>query len=205
MRKRTGWIGALAVLSLLALSGCREHPKLQMNQAAGSIEQQLDRRDVDVNGDADRAKLSGYNDTNNPQPNPRSVSPAHGAGTNLTHGRYSGNAEADRVAQLALNIPYVRSSAAVASGRVILVGVGLARTPAPRGFPQPDFAHIQKEIRRRILTQAPEFRYVYVTRDPQQVREINRIADGLRSGQPLSAYQDRIAALMRQMQPVPWG
>ncbi|MCL6515852.1 YhcN/YlaJ family sporulation lipoprotein [Alicyclobacillus sp.] len=205
MRTRTGWLGALAVLGVLSLAGCREHPPLQMNQAGGSVEQQFDRREVDVDGDGDRAKLSGYNDTNNPQPDPRSVSPAHGAGTTLTHGRYAGNAEADRVAQLALNIPHVRSAAAVAAGRVILIGVDLARAAAMAEGGGPDFNHIQREIRRRVLTQAPEFRYVYVTRDPAQVREINRIADGLRSGQPLSAYRDRMAALMRQMQPVPWS
>ncbi|MCL6637102.1 MAG: YhcN/YlaJ family sporulation lipoprotein [Alicyclobacillus sp.] len=204
MRTRR-WRLCAAALSLLAVTGCREHPGLTMNQAAGSVEQQLDARHVDVDGDADRARLSGYNGVNNPQPNPVSVPPGHAAGTQLTDGRYSGNGEADRVAQLALNIPHVSHAAAVASGRVVLIGVGLAKVPRT-GADQPvNFAQIQREIRRRVLTQAPEFRYVYITANPQQVTEINRIADGLRSGQPLSAYQPRIAALMRQLQPVPWS
>lgn len=198
MRNRS-WLFLMAAgMMVLSTTGCNEHPKLQSNQAAGSVEQQFDTRHVDGDGDGDRAKLSGYNNINNPPVDLRTVPPAHAAGTKLTHGMYSGNGYADTIARLTLSIPGVTHAAAVTSGQVVLVGIGVSQ----KG--NPNIQHINQEIRRRLLTQAPEFRFVYVTAHPQQVTAINQIADGLRSGQPLSTFTQRIANLTRTMNPVPY-
>lgn len=198
MRNRS-WLFLItaSVLVVSTATGCNEHTKLQANQAAGSVEQQFDTRQADVDGDGDRARLSGFNNMNNPPVDLRAVPPAHTGGTVLTDERWSGNGYADTVAKLALSIPDVTSAAAVASGRVVLVGLGVSQ----KG--RPDLEKIKQEVRRRLITQAPEFRYVYVTSDPQQVTNINQIADGIRGGQPPSMYKSRIAALMTNLHPVP--
>jgi hypothetical protein len=194
---------ALSVaLSLVALTaGCVRGGRtgdIGVNRAGASIEQQFDTRRVDVSGDADRARLSGHNNLNNPPVDLKAVPPAWSGGTAINQGRWSGNALGDRVAQLTLSVPHVASSVAVPSGRVVLVGVGLSRSG------NPNVGAIKTEIRRRLLVQAPIFRYVYVTTDPRQVTQLNQIADGLRQGNPISRYHPQMEALMRTMQPVPW-
>ncbi|MCL6547692.1 MAG: YhcN/YlaJ family sporulation lipoprotein [Alicyclobacillus sp.] len=197
----SAWLAAPAAAVLvgsLAACGTPLNRPPMVNQTGGAaVEAQYDTHRVDVDGDGDRARLSGKNDVNNPPWDLRSQPPAHSAGTALTHGRYSGNAYADTVARLALSVPGVASSVAVASGRVIIVGVGLKHADAH------NLRDVQREIRRRVLVHAPDFRYVYVTANHAQVTELNRIADGLRSGVPLSHYLPRIRSLMRTMAPVP--
>ncbi len=140
----------------------------------------------------------GHNPFNNPPVNVQAVPQAWAGGREPNQSRWSGNALGDRVAQLALSVPYVASSVAVPSGRVVLVGVDLSRSG------NPNINAVKTEIRRRLLIQAPIFRYVYVTTDPRQVAQLNHIADGLRQGHPISHYHLQMEALKRAMQPVPW-
>lgn len=192
----------LSVLGLLVgpLSACGlKNATAPPNQIGGAVEQQFDTRAADVDGDGDRSLLSGHNDLNNPPVDLRSLTRAHPGSPLVMAGRYAGNSYADQVAQLTLSVPTVTYAAAVASGRVMLIGLGLRRN-------QPvSLDWIQREVRRRVLTRAPDFRYVYVTAQPRQVTEIVQIGDGLRNGQPMSMFTHRIHAIMRTLRPVPYN
>ncbi|MBX5436134.1 MAG: YhcN/YlaJ family sporulation lipoprotein [Alicyclobacillaceae bacterium] len=194
------WVAVPAAVLVASLGACGSplnRPAIVNQTGGAAVEAQYDTHRVDVDGDGDRARLSGRNHVNNPPWDLRSQPPAHSAGTALTHGRYAGNGYADTIARLALSVPGVVSSVAVTSGRVVIVGVGIRHADAH------NFRAIQREIRRRVLVNAPDLRYVYVTADHMQVTELNRIADGLRAGIPLDHYKPRIRNLMRTMAPVP--
>jgi len=196
----------LTAALFVSLSGCGKDQALVGNQVGGSVEQQFDTQKVDVNGDGDRARLSGANGLNNPPVRIDALPQGHAAAPSLREGRYAGNGFADRIAQLALSAPHVMHSVAVTSGTVAIIGLGLKHDLFhPKGLSPQDELGLKQEIRRRVLVQAPAVRFVYVTTNQQQVGELSRIADGLRAGHPISMYTSRIHALMQSMKPVPWG
>jgi hypothetical protein len=215
----TSSLVAMALIVTLSATGCNGHPLDNTRSNAiggadagaaevdrsrppynvgGANDRPYDTPSVDVDGDGDRALWSGRNDLNNPPVDIRAQPPAHRASPLTVNGRFAGNGYGDTIANLALSIPGVASSVAVTHGRVIIVGIGLAHRS-----PKHNIGAIQREMRRRIAVQTPELRYVYVTTDTYQVLELNRIADGLRSGTPASVYLGRMENLMRAMRPIP--
>jgi len=194
------WLFAsLSMLLCVTSIGCGPLRQVPMttNKAAGSVEQQFDTRQMDVDGDGDRARLSGYNQLNNPPVDLRASPPAHAGSTTLESGRYAGNAYGDTIAKLTMSIPGVTNAVTVVSGRVAFVGVTM------RHMQHYDMTDVSREVRRRLLVQVPDMRYVYVTNQNAQVVELNRIADALRAGHPVSLYQPRLQKLMHELKPVP--
>jgi hypothetical protein len=168
-------------------------------------EQQLDTRAYDVDGDGDRSKLSGHNELNNPPTRPETNQHTVERGANDAQGLYDGNLFADRVAQLAQSVPHVVGSVAVISGKVAILGLTIKKDVArPNGLDQTDENVIKQEVKRRVVTNASVIQYVYVTTDRAQVGQLNRIADGLRAGHPISTYAPQIHEMMRSMNPVTW-
>lgn len=181
-----------------ALTGPQVNNSRPPTHIGSASDRPYDTPSVDADGDGDRIRWSGRNTLNNPPVDIRAQAPAHRGSPLTTNGRFAGNGYGDTIANLALSIPGVASSVAVTHGRVVIVGIGLSNQS-----PLHNVSAIQREMRRRVAVQAPELRYVYVTTDANQVMELNRIADGLRSGTPASAYLGRMEYLMRTMRPIP--
>ncbi|BCJ87656.1 YhcN/YlaJ family sporulation lipoprotein [Effusibacillus dendaii] len=193
---RTKWIAWTVLASLTAgmLSGCGG------GSNAGSVKrmntQGAEPRNanlgIDVDGDGDRAWLSGHNNLNNPPVNLRDYAPSGSGGYRDMTQTYSGGVTADRVADLAQSIQGVRDASVVIADQTAIVGLTLQRN-----VPQDRVEAIKQEVRRLLMIQAPVFRSVRITTDNALSRRIFDAAQNARNGHPISATDQEFSQLVK--------
>lgn len=187
-------LGSLMVSGILA--GC--NPAAGGRMQTQSIEPRYDNRGIDLDGDGDRAWLSGNNNMNNPPVNLRSLAPMGGGSADLTQSPYSGWVTADRVADLVQTVPGVANASAVLRGQTAVVGLTLHRS-----VPRERAAQIAQEVRRMLLVQAPVFRSVHISTDNVLSRRVFDVSQNIRNGRPLSSMDGEIERLTRDIPVIP--
>lgn len=195
---RTNRWAAWTVLAILAaglLSGCGAGaPGIDGRIQKQNTEPLYDNRGIDIDGDGDRAWLSGHNEINNPSVNLRNFAPMGPGFRDTTQGPYSGGITADRVENLVQSVQGVDTASVVVSGQTAIIGLTLHRN-----IPKERAAAIMQEVRQLLMVQAPVFRSVRITTDRALARRVFDVAQNVRSGRPLPTVDREFQQLTRDI------
>lgn len=190
------WI-AWTVLGSMALgvfAGCGGNPGTNGRmQSIPNTEPLYDNRGLDLDGDGDRARLSGHNNINNPPVNLSNMAPLGGGYRDMTE-TYSGGLTADRVSDLAQSVQGVDTASTVLVGQNAIIGLRLHRTVPPERANA-----IAQEVRQLLMIQAPVFRSVRITTDNALHRRVFDLAQSVRGGRALSSTDRDIQQLTRDI------
>jgi hypothetical protein len=162
-------------------------------QSVPNTEPLYDNRGIDLDGDGDRAWLSGHNNINNPPVNLSNLAPL-GGGYRDTTQIYSGGFTADRVADLAQSIRGVDTASVVLADQTAIIGLRLHRT-----VPRERANAIAQEVRQLLMIQAPVLRSVRITTDNSLERRVSDMAQSVRSGRNISSADRDFQKLVRDI------
>jgi YhcN/YlaJ family sporulation lipoprotein len=104
---------------------------------------------------------------------------------------------ADRLAKVAAETPGVNRATVVLTGTTAYVGVNLEaemekeRTEATK-----------REVAKRVKDAEPRVERVMVTTDTDTVTRLKNIAEGVRRGEPVSAFADELKEINRRATPI---
>ncbi|GAX90191.1 YhcN/YlaJ family sporulation lipoprotein [Effusibacillus lacus] len=195
---RTGkWVAwtLLGAVTVGVLAGCGQgNPGINGRMQSTGREPLYDNRGIDIDGDGDRAWLSGHNNINNPPVNLRNFAPLGGGYRDMTADPYSGGLTADRIADLAQSIQGVDNASVVVNGQTAIVGLTLHRH-----VPRERAEAIKQEVRQLLMVQAPVFRSVRITTDRAMARRVFDASRNVRNGQPLSTQDREFQQLLKDI------
>ncbi|NLM51249.1 MAG: YhcN/YlaJ family sporulation lipoprotein [Firmicutes bacterium] len=102
---------------------------------------------------------------------------------------------AERIADIATEVDGVDQSVVVVISNLALVGVTLEREEtAERGEEQ-----IKREVARRIEKQEPSIVNAYVSANPDIIKQLRDISQGIERGEPISSFFDQITDVLNRM------
>jgi hypothetical protein len=196
--RTSNWLAwtVLAALSVGWITGCTPVASDRMQRQ--SIDPRYESRGIDIDGDGDRAWLSGNNNINNPPVKLTQMAPMAGGYADLTQGPYPGWATAERVSDLARIVPGVAGASTVLRGQTAIVGLSLDRNVS-----QEQAGKIQQQVRQLLLAQAPVFRSVHITADEVLSRRVSDMAQAVRNGRPVSQMNREMDQLVRDIPETP--
>ncbi|MFC4769435.1 YhcN/YlaJ family sporulation lipoprotein [Effusibacillus consociatus] len=194
------WIAwtVLGTMTIGVLAGCGGNPGLNGRmQTIPNTEPLYENRGIDIDGDGDRAWLSGHNNINNPPVNLTNLAPLGGGYRDMTQ-PYSAGMTADRVADLAQSVQGVDTASVVMVGQNAIVGLRLHRT-----VPRERAVAIAQEVRQLLMVQAPVLRSVRITTDQSLERRVFDLSQSVRNGRALSTTDRDFQDLSRDIPEVP--
>ncbi|NLP36232.1 MAG: YhcN/YlaJ family sporulation lipoprotein [Firmicutes bacterium] len=102
---------------------------------------------------------------------------------------------AERIADIATEVEGVDRSVVVVISNMALVGITLERQEtAERGEEQ-----IKKEVAARIEKKEPSIVNAYVSANPDIIKQLTDISQGIERGEPVSSFFDQIADVLNRM------
>jgi len=104
---------------------------------------------------------------------------------------------ADRLAKTASETPGVNRATVVLAGTTAYVGVDLKAE-----MEKEQTNAVKKEVANRVKESEPRIERVMVTTDIDSFKRLDKIAEGIRNGQPVSAFTDELAEINRRFTPI---
>lgn len=102
---------------------------------------------------------------------------------------------AERLRDIATDVPGVESAMVVVVSNLALVGITLDRGEADtRGAD-----NIKQQVTNRIEKEEPTIVNAYVSANPDIVKQIREISRGVERGEPISAFFDQITDILERM------
>lgn len=183
MRKHKNTLTILALLvalaGLLVLAGCpapqRQPAPPPPNAVPGPAPGTRDARDI------------------NPNAPGRQMTPAPAPAPEVTR---DGTAEARRLATMIDQMPEVNTAYVILSGRMAIVGLDMKEN-----ISNARVNAVKAEVIRKVKRANERVDNVTVTADPNIVTRIQRVADGLAQGRPLSSFANEMAEITRRLVP----
>ncbi|MBS3947777.1 MAG: YhcN/YlaJ family sporulation lipoprotein [Dethiobacter sp.] len=102
---------------------------------------------------------------------------------------------ANRIANIAADVPGVDAAVVVAISNMALVGITLDRAEeVARGE-----VEIKQEVARTIEKREPGIVNAYVSANPDIIKQLRDISSGIQRGEPLSTFFEQLAEILRRM------
>lgn len=102
---------------------------------------------------------------------------------------------AERIADIAAKVDGVDRSVVVVISNMALVGITLEREEtAAKGEKE-----IKEEVARQIEDREPSIVNAYVSANPDLVKQLRDISQGIQEGEPISAFFDQITDVLNRM------
>ena len=102
---------------------------------------------------------------------------------------------ADRIADLATDVEGVDSAVVVVVSNLALVGITLQRDAVE----ERDQSEIKQEVATCIEDEEPGIVNAYVSANPDIVKQLREISQGIQRGEPISAFFNQIADVLERM------
>lgn len=106
------------------------------------------------------------------------------------------NRMAVKLSNIAARVPGVNKATVVIAGTTAYVGID-QKANQERG----DTTEIKRNVSNEIKQAEPRLTAVYVSSDPDVVARIRRVADGIAAGQPVSAFDNELAEIVKRISP----
>lgn len=101
-----------------------------------------------------------------------------------------------KISSAAMKVRGVNTATTVIAGTIAYVGVD-----QKAGTEQGETDRIKREVSDEAKKAEPRLTAVYVSSDADTVTRIRRVAEGIASGQPVSAFDREIAEIVKRMDP----
>lgn len=108
------------------------------------------------------------------------------------------SAIAGRVAGAADSVPGVYGSTVVVTGTTAYVGID-----EKAGLEKSETDRIKRDVSSEVKEAEPRLTAVYVSSDPDIITRLQRIADGVAAGEPVSSFAGELAEIARRLSPMP--
>ncbi|MBI2874818.1 MAG: YhcN/YlaJ family sporulation lipoprotein [Firmicutes bacterium] len=108
----------------------------------------------------------------------------------------TGEEMAEKAAETAASVKGVKSAWALIITNVALIGLDLEDDALPE-----ETDEIKRAVVKKVKDNQKNLADVLVSADPDAVRRIRRVANGLQRGEPFTTFADEVALLLRQMKP----
>lgn len=103
--------------------------------------------------------------------------------------------KAERAAKEATKVPGVRKATVVISGRTAFIGLDLS---AKEGTAT---TKVKSDVAKRVKAAEPSLTTVNVTSDPDLVTRLRKVAEGIKSGKPVSSFSSELTEIGRKIKP----
>lgn len=103
---------------------------------------------------------------------------------------------ANKISNAAMKVQGVNNATTVIAGTTAYVGID-----QKAGTEESETERIKREVSEAAKNAEPRLTNVYVSSDADTVTRIRKVAEGLATGQPLSAFDREIAEIVKRMSP----
>lgn len=147
------------------------------------------------------ALLTGCNAAQKPEPQnpPAQQQPATPANPNQQPMPTDGgelNNIAREISSAAMEVRGVNSANTVIAGSIAYVGID-----QQAGMEKSETDRIKEEVSQAAKKAEPRLTNVYVSSDADTVTRIKKVAEGLAAGEPMSAFDNELAEIVKRMSP----
>jgi len=104
-------------------------------------------------------------------------------------------ASADAAVRAAVKVAGVRNATAVVSGNTAYIGLDLQQGMEKRS------GLIAREVAKRVKSSTTSLKLVYVASNPDLVRRVKQVADGMKQGKPVSNFSGDLMEIARRIRP----
>lgn len=106
------------------------------------------------------------------------------------------NRVASNLSNVAARVPGVNGATVVIAGTTAYVGVD-----QKAGLEKGDTERVKRDVSNEVKKAEPRLTAVYVSSDPDTVTRLRRIAEGIAAGQPISAFDNELAEIVKRLSP----
>jgi len=103
---------------------------------------------------------------------------------------------AEKVSSAVVRVPGVNAATVVVAGTTAYVGIDQKAGPDKN-----ETERIKSEVAGEARKAEPRLTAVYVSSDPDVVTRIKKIADGIATGRPVSAFDSELAEIAKRLSP----
>ncbi|MGA8941880.1 MAG: YhcN/YlaJ family sporulation lipoprotein [Thermoactinomyces sp.] len=197
MNRKTSWISGLLCLCLVfGLTGCATRQGAdQRNDRGYEMTRVIDRTEPDLNNSVRSRNRGTYNGT---QIRANDRLNMNGPMDVTDNNRMNRGVRASRkVAQQVANLPEINTAAAIVMNRNAYVAVTLK---AKRGDGKVT-EQLKDKVSKRAKAADPTLRNVYVSANPDFVKQINNYVNDLQNGRPVSGFIKNLNDILRRTFP----
>mgnify|MGYP001267755892 FL=1 len=146
------------------------------------------------------AMISGCNALRKPAPEntPGTQTPAPAAPSQepMPTSPEESNKIVSNLADVADKVPGVNKSTVVLAGTTAYVGID-QKADLEKG----ETERIKRDVSNKVKGAEPRLTAVYVSSDPDTVSRLRRVAEGIAAGQPVSAFDNELAEIVKRISP----
>lgn len=106
------------------------------------------------------------------------------------------NKMASNLSNAAARVPGVNGATVVIAGTIAYVGVD-----QKAGLEKSETERIKRDVSNEVKKAEPRLTAVYVSSDPDTITRLRRIADGIAAGQPITAFDNELAEIVKRLNP----